>query len=79
MWTVLDVIRLFDISKSAIKVKYFRDAGFPLNDDGVPRIASENYVSSNGVEAGDDEDLRADREEQPLAGGRCGDESPRDE
>ena len=46
-------------------------------DDGVPRIASENYVSSNGVEAGDDEDLRADREEQLLAGGRCGDESPR--
>lgn len=35
--------------------------------------------SSNGIEAGDDEELRADREEQFLTCGPCRDEPPRDE
>ena len=35
--------------------------------------------SRNGIEAGDDEELRADRKEEFLTCGRCGDESPRDE
>jgi len=52
---------------------------FPPDDYGVASFASENYVLSDGVEAGYDEDLRADREEQLLAGSRRGDESPRNE
>ena len=38
----------------------------------------EDLASSNGVEAGDDEELRADRKEDFLACSRR-DESPRDE
>jgi len=35
--------------------------------------------SGNGIEAGDDEELRADRKEEFLPCGRCGDASPSDE
>ena len=40
-----------------------------------PRLSR---ISSDGIEAGDDEELRADREQKLFSGGRCGDEPPCD-